>query len=130
MNFQMKLLLFLLAILLLVISNLTHACSQNVKWTQTGTVLECDAWVVKDSQMQKFDKAVKSQEIYEKLNEANNQLLKLSEAEMEMYKRQSQSAHKRAEQAENKSYWVGIGAFALGVVLTGIAAKAAIEASK
>lgn len=127
---NMKFLAILFAILLLVITNLSHACSQNVKWTQTGTILECDAWVVKDAQMQKFDKAMKSQEVNEKLNEVNNQLLKLSEAEMEFYKRQSKAAQKELGRAETRSFWTGVGGFALGVVLTGIAAKAAIEAAK
>lgn len=136
MNFQMKLLAFLLAVLLLVVSNLSHAngeiytCTQNVKWLEGTNTVACSTWVVRDAQMQKFDKAMTENVTLRKLNETNNQLLKLSEAEMEYYKRQSKAAQKELDRAETRRFWSTAGAFALGVVLTGLAAKAAIEAAK
>jgi hypothetical protein len=106
------------------------ACPNNVQRIGTGESSPCSGWLVKDSQMQVFtknsDELVKTKELVE----AQDKLLKLSEAEMEFFKRSSRKAREEAFKAEGKAFWTGVGGFALGVVLTGIAAKAAIEAAK
>jgi hypothetical protein len=126
----MKLFAITLAVFLLLLSQLSRA--QNVSKVPKGTTLTTteDVWIVKDSQMQEFAKTHDKLELTEKLVKTNEQLLKLSDTEMEFYKRRSQSQAKELDKAESRRFWATAGAFALGVVLTGVAAKAAIEASK
>ena len=57
-------------------------------------------------------------------------IVRLSEREVEYYKSKSTSTRKELEKSDNKRFWTNLGHFALGVVLTGIAAKAAIESTK
>lgn len=126
----MKLLFIGCVIILVILSNLARACDVDVKPIKSGTTVHCDAWIVKDSQMKEFaktdDKLIKT----ETLLEQHKQYLKLSNEEIEHYKVQSQSRGKELDKAETKRFWSNLGHFALGVVLTGVAAKAAIEVTK
>lgn len=126
----MKLLFIGCVIILVILSNLAKACDVDVKPIKSGTTVNCDAWIVKDSQMKEFAKNDDKRIIAEKLLEQHKQLLKLSDSEIEFYKVQSQSRGKELNKAETKRFWTNIAYFGLGVVLTGVAAKAAIEATK
>lgn len=126
----MKLLFIGCVIILLVLSNLAKACESNVKYVKSGTVLNCDTWIVKDSQMKEFAKTDDKLIITEKLLEQHKTLIKLSNEEIEHYKVQSQSRGKELAKAETRRFWSNLGHFALGVIITGVAAKAAIEVTK
>ena len=106
------------------------ACEKNVQKVTTGTPSPCDAWIVSPEQMQKFDKAMDKVPVDEKINKVNEELVRISTAEMEYYKQKSKSQSVELEKAETRHWFATAGAFTLGVVLTGIAAKAAIEASR
>lgn len=107
----------------LIFSGQTFACEKNVQYTLAGTVTKCDAWLVKDSQMQEFAK----QTDLLKLSEQSG---KLSLREIEYYKKRAEQREEQLNRAENKKFFYITGAFILGVVVTGLAAKAAIEATK
>lgn len=126
----MKLLFIGCVIILWVLTNVAKACDKNVEFIKTGTTVNCDTWIVKDPTMQEMAKTVDKLELTEKLVEQQKTLLKLSNEEIEHYKAQSQSRGKELNKAESRQYLTGLAGFALGVVLTGIAAKAAIEATR
>lgn len=126
----MKLLFIGCAILLLFVSQLSRACDKNVQYIKSGTVVNCDAWLVNSKTMNELTQKSDSLEVSQRLIEQQKQLIKLNNEEIEFYKVQSQSRAKELNKAESKQFWTGIGGFALGVVLTGLATKVAIEASK
>lgn len=126
----MRTLAFLLAILLLLLTQLAKACPMNVQKISEGDKAPCSGWVVSNNQMQEFTRTDEQLELHKKLVETHKQLQKLSEAEIAFYKRRSEAQEKALSQSENKRFWLTAGAFALGVVLTGVAAKAAIESTR
>lgn len=115
---------------LLLFTSSAFACPQNVQKIKTGTVSNCDGWLVSEPTMQTMAKNADELELSKKLVQAQEHLQKLSEAEIEFYKRKQKATEKALSQSESKAFWAAAGAFALGVVLTGVAAKAAIEATK
>jgi hypothetical protein len=117
-------------IALLLISNIALACPNNVQTIESGEKSPCKGWVVSPDTMQKMARTDEELEKTKKLVLAQEHLQKLSEAEIEFYKGRGKTLQKQLEKAETKQSLTGVGAFALGVVLTGIAAKAAIEATR
>jgi hypothetical protein len=113
-----------------VLSISAQACPQNVQKLKTGTSSPCDGWLVSEPKMQELAKNADELELSRKLVLAQEHLRKLDLGEIEHYKSQSKAAHKALSQSENQRVLVGIGAFVLGVVVTGFAAKAAIEATR
>jgi hypothetical protein len=110
--------------------NVLAECPQNVQKVKNGTVANCDGWLVSEPTMQEMARNADVVETQKKLVQSMEHLRKLDLDEIEHYKKRSTEAHKALSQSEKQRFWVGVGAFALGVVLTGVAAKAAIEASK
>ncbi len=121
----MKHLLFLL-----LFTSTALACPQNVQQIKTGTSAICDGWLVSNPQMQKFAKNADELEISRKLILAQEHLQKLSGEEIEYFKKRSIAIEKALSQSEREKFWLTAGAFALGVLATGFAAKAAIEATR
>ena len=105
-------------------------CAKNVQKAKTGTPLTCDAFIVSEEQMQSFAKQTDELEIARKMSQVNEQLVKLNATEMEYYKQQSAGRAKELEKQDTRRFWTNTAYFCLGVVLTGIAAKAAIESTK
>jgi len=103
---------------------------ENVKRIETGTASPCSGWIVSDNQMQKFAQTDDKLKLEEQISQVNKQLLSLSAAEVEFYKNRSKAQSKELEKAETKRFLSTAGAFVLGVLLTGVAAKAAIESAK
>lgn len=120
----MKLFFLGCAIILLLLSQLSRAaCEKDVARISVNSLAPCDGWIVKDSQMQEFAKNKDTLEL-------TKQLVKLSETEVEFYKRRSYSQAVELEKAETRRFWSTAAGFTLGVILTGVAAKAAIEVSR
>lgn len=119
-----------LALIVFLSSNIVLACPNNVQKIKAGEASPCNAWIVSEPTMQKMAKTDEELEKTKKLVQAQEHLQKLSNAEIEFYKQRSRAQQKELEKAEIKSFWKTTGAFALGVVLTGLAAKAAIEATR
>lgn len=116
-----------LAILLFTSSAL--AC-QNVQTIKTGTPSPCDGWLVSEPKMQELAKMSDELDLSKKLVLAQDHLQKLTEEEVEHYKKRSEAGDKALSQSKAQQFWIGAGAFALGVIVTGLAAKAAIEATR
>lgn len=102
----------------------------NVTKVAKGNPAPCNGWHVSDPQMQDFRKQTDQLQIQKDIHKVNEQLIKLSETEINFYKSRVKSQAKELDKAESKRFWTQAGAFVLGVVLTGVAAKAAIEATK
>lgn len=102
----------------------------NVQKIKTGTSAPCDGWLVTPEKMQDFAKSADELEVSRKLILAQEHLRTLDVAEIEFYKRKTKEAHKQLAQEEVRSGWKTVGAFALGVIVTGFAAKAAIESTR
>lgn len=115
---------------LLLITSSALACPSNVQKVKTGTPANCDGWLVSDPTMQNMARNVEELEKSQKLVLAQEHLQKLSNDEIEHYKKRSANAEKALSQSEAQKFWLAAGAFALGVVLTGVAAKAAIESTR
>jgi hypothetical protein len=105
-------------------------CPKNVQKLSEGSSAPCTGWLVSEPKMQDITKSTDELELTKKLVQSQEQLIKLSDAEIEFYKRRSVSQQEELNKAEIRQFWATAGAFALGVVLTGIAAKAAIEAAR
>lgn len=105
-------------------------CPKNVQKLSEGSSTPCTGWLVSEPKMQEITREKDELELTKKLVQSQEQLIKLSDAEIEFYKRRTVSQQEELNKAENKRFWVGVGAFALGVVLTGIAAKTAIETTR
>lgn len=128
----MKLIIISWCVLLLLfaaISN-SYACEKNVIKVAVGNPAPCVGWHVSDSKMQDFAKETDQLQLAKDLNKVNEQLIRLNETEIDYFRQKSKSRAKELEQAEKRQFWHGVGMFTLGVVLTGVAAKAAIEVSK
>jgi hypothetical protein len=105
-------------------------CPQNVQKLQTGTVTNCTGWLVSEPKMQEIMKDAEQLELQKKLQLQQEHLRKLDLQEIEFYKLQNSRNMKALEKSESQKYWTGIGAFALGVIVTGLAAKVAIESTR
>lgn len=107
-------------------------CEKSVTKEPAGTTikLNCDVWIVTEDKMQEFARTDDKLKAEQGISQLNKQLLSLSAAEVEFYKSRSKSQSKELEQSESRRFWSTAAGFTLGVILTGIAAKAAIEATK
>lgn len=122
----MKTLTFILTFLL---SCPSFSCDNVTKVAQ-GNPAPCNGWHVSESQMQDFAKQTDQLQIQKDVHKVNEQLIRLNEREIDYYKQKSKSQSLELEKGESRRMWATAGAFVLGVVLTGVAAKAAIEATK
>lgn len=123
-------LLILVILVTLAMQGKLFACDHNVKKIKTGTSSPCDGWIVSEPKMQELAKTTDELELSKKLILAQEHLRTLDVAEIEFYKKRNKATEKALSQSEMQKTLVGIGAFALGVIVTGFAAKAAIEATK
>jgi len=130
----MKLLFISLAFLLLFVSQCAKAkaaeCPKNVQRISEGTAAPCSGWIVKDEQMQTFARTSDQLELEKQTTKLNEQLLRLNQDEIEFYKKRATVATDKLENADKARFWSNLGYFMLGVALTGVAAKTAIEVSK
>lgn len=122
----MKIVAFILTLCFIVPA---FACP-NVSKVKSGAVAPCNGWHVSEPTMQEIMKNEEQLELQKKLQLQMEYLRKLDMQEIDYYKAQSKANQKALEKSESQKFWVGVGAFTLGVVLTGLAAKAAIESTR
>ena len=123
--------IFLLIILILATRySFAADCPSSVKRIETGTPSPCDGWIVSSPKMQELAKMTDELDLSKKLILAQDHLQKLTEEEVEHYKKRSKEGEKALSQSEKQKFFLAAGAFALGVIGTGIAAKAAIESTR
>lgn len=112
--------------------NVLAECSKNVQSVKKGESItaQCDGFFVKHELMNELKN--------------NDEILKLKEKEIQnlkdigfrqeqvtgFYKERSQYLSDEIRRSERRSFWQGVGMFALGVLVTGAASYAAIQATK
>lgn len=128
----MKLIIVIWCILLLLFATISpsFACDKNVTKVAQGNPAPCSGWHVSEPQMQDFAKQTDQLQLAKDMNKVNEQLIRLNETEIEYFRNKSVVRGKELEKAETRRFWSNLGYFALGVVLTGVATKAAIESAK
>lgn len=129
----MRIFIYALVVLLVVrciAPGYSADCIQNVTKVKSGTIAPCDGWHVSEPTMQDIMKDKDQLELQKKLQLQMEHLRKLDLQELEYYQMQSKNNQKALEKSEQQKFWSNIGMFALGVVVTGFAAKVAIESTK
>jgi hypothetical protein len=116
-----------LILMLLVLSN---ALAQSVQKLDKGTPAPFSGWIITDKIAQDSARNVDLLEAKEKQILKLEHLRVLDAGDMEHYKQRSKHIEEQLHKQETKQYWANAGAFALGVILTGLAAKAAIESAR
>ena len=87
--------------------------------------------VLSDSaQMKEFRQINETNKLLDKQVLELKDLSLLKDEKIEIYKSSLEQANTKLEKNEKYTFWSNIGYFALGVIVTGVAAKAAIEATR
>jgi hypothetical protein len=120
----------LFAVLLVPALVFGQACPQNVTKAKPGAVVQCDSWIVSEPQMQDFARTDDKLKVEETRGLTLEKLRVLDAQEVDFYKARADKLHKENQSLDNKRFWSNLGFFVLGIVLTGVAAKAAIESAK
>jgi hypothetical protein len=108
----------------------TNAYAQNAQKLSQGATAPYSGWLFTESAAQDLakDKLL--------LKNKEEQILKfelirsLTDTELEFYKKKNKDLANELSKQDSRRFWATSGAFVLGVVLTGLAAKAAIESSR
>jgi hypothetical protein len=108
----------------------TNALAQSVQKLDKGTPAPFSGWLITEKVAETSARNVDLLEAKEKQILKLEHLRVLDAGDMEHYKQRSKDLQKQLHKQETKQYWTNAGAFALGVLLTGLAAKAAIESTK
>lgn len=121
----------MLSIILTIILtlNTSFACD-NVQEIKQGVPAKCDGWLIKESQMQKFTKTYDEHKLLTEKSALLEQRKVLTDIELDIYKSNNKQLQKEVSRMEDKAFYSNIGYFVLGVLMTGFAAKVAIESSK
>jgi hypothetical protein len=86
--------------------------------------------LVTEERMKKFRQINEEKKVAEKLNIELSDLNELKDRKIKLYKDELVSTNKEFTKHKTKSFFYNIGYFALGVLITGFAAKAAIESTR
>lgn len=117
-------------ILSLLLINSAHACSPNVQKLNKGEIMPCTGWAVSEPTMQEIAREKKELEIVKKENITLKQLGIVNDEVIDFHKQRANGLQKELRKEEVKSNLKMVGGFLLGVLATGLAAHAAIKASK
>lgn len=116
--------------LILTLALTSNALAQNIQRIEQGTSAPRSGWLTSDSFVQD---AARNKDLIEA---KDKQILKLEHlrvldmGDMDHYKARSKQLEKRLDKEETKRGLYSAGAFVLGVIITGFAAKAAIESTR
>lgn len=122
----------LLILLLTILSSSLYAtdCAKNVQKISVGALAVCSGWLVSEPQMQDFAKQTDENKIMREQVSLHEKRQLLTDIELETYKQNNKQLEKEIARVERKSFFLQAGAFALGAILTGFAAKVAIESTR
>jgi lipopolysaccharide export LptBFGC system permease protein LptF len=95
-----------------------------------GDTAPFEGVLVDAPQMKEFRQINEDKKNLELQNLKLKDLALINEERVELYRVQSELLNKELSKAETRSFWKSIGYFALGVVVTGMAAKVAIESTR
>jgi hypothetical protein len=119
--------LLILTVLLIWIDNLVYAEMAVMK---RGDVCAFDGVLVDAPQMKEFRQINEDKKNLELQNLKLKDLSAVQDERVELYRRQAQSLNSELAKSESRSFWKSIGYFGLGVLVTGLAAKVAIESTR
>lgn len=119
----------LLTLIICVFFSTTVLCQNAVRLNKgesspfTGTLLT-------DEILQEIDKDSRKVEILEKQVITLKDLNLIKDSKVSYYKDEVGFYHKEIKRERRKSFWSNVGYFTLGCLLTGLAAKVAIESTR
>jgi hypothetical protein len=119
--------LLILTVLLIWIDNLVYAEMVVMK---RGDVCAFDGVLVDAPQMKEFRQINEDKKNLELQNLKLKDLSAVQDERVELYRQQAQSLNSELAKSESRSFWKSIGYFGLGVLVTGLAAKVAIESTR
>lgn len=81
-------------------------------------------------QMKEFRQINEEKKLLELENLKLKDLSLINDQKVGLYRNQTEALSKELVRSERKAFWQSVGTFALGVIVTGFAAKVAIEATR
>lgn len=95
-----------------------------------GDIAPSDGILVDAAQMKEFRQLNEDNKNLELQNVKLKDLGIIQEQRIDLYKQEVQRVTEDLSRSERKAFWQSAGTFVLGVIVTGFAAKVAIEASR
>ena len=86
--------------------------------------------LVDGAQMKEFRQINEDKKNLELQNLKLKDLALVQDERVDLYRKQSESLNSELSKSESRSFWKSVGYFTLGVVVTGFAAKVAIESTR
>jgi len=114
-------------LIVLLIMQTSHADMAALK---KGDSAPFDGIISDAAQMKEFRQINEEKKLLELQNLKLKDLSAVQDERVELYKRQASSLNDEIGKAESRSFWKSIGYFTLGVLVTGLAAKVAIESTR
>lgn len=113
----------------LVFNNLSYS-SQNAKILSKGDVAPFDGVLLKDNVLQELYKNKETLQIVENKVLSLKELSYTQEEIIKVHRSQIKEHNKELRRERRKNFWSNVGYFTLGCLLTGVAAKVAIESTR
>jgi len=122
-----------LLLIFILTFNVTYAqCVKNVEAFKKGDNItaKCDGFYVKHELMNELKNNDEVLKLKEKEIENLKDISFRQEQMTQYYQQRSQHMSDELDKSESRSFWKGVGMFALGALLTGAASYVAIQATK
>lgn len=116
--------------ILLILCLLSSSLNAEMVKLDKGQSAPFDGILSDAAQMKEFRQLNEDKKNLEAQNIKLKDLALINEERVGLYRVQSELLNKELSKAETRSFWKSIGYFALGVVVTGMAAKVAIESTR
>lgn len=95
-----------------------------------GDIAPFSGALVDKEQLSEFRKIDEERKLLDQQNVKLKDLADIHNQRIDLYKQEVKMVRDDLSSQQRKSFWTNIGYFALGVVVTGLAAKVAIEATR
>lgn len=119
----------LLTIIIIILFSFS-AMAQKLEKLEKGQTAPFTGVLVDAKQMKKFRQVNEEKKLLDKKNIKLKDLNVLKDQKIELYKKEITQTHKELTRYKTKTFFTNAGYFALGVILTGFAAKTAIESTR
>lgn len=114
-------------LLLILVPSITLADMQVLK---KGDSASFDGVLIDAEQMKQFRQINEEKKLLEKENLKLKDLGIINDQRIDLYKEHVKQVTEDLSSSERRAFWQSVGTFALGVVVTGFAAKVAIESTR
>lgn len=118
-----------LTICIVIIFSFSSFAGQLTK-LQKGDKAPYDGILADSKQMKNFRKIEEERKLLELKNIKLSELGKIKDNKIDLYQKDLSNTHKEFAKYKTKTFFTNTGYFVLGVILTGFAAKAAIESTR